>query len=250
VREPLLFDADEPLPLTGERTAPDIPDERYWFVRHLVVYRWAQQFARVKTVIDAGSGEGYGTALLADVAGVAAGCDLEVPVLARGLARYGIPSTAGNLVQLPFRSGSVDLVVSLQTIEHLHSPVDFLAECRRILGPEGRLIVSTPNRLTFSPDGVVRNPFHTFEFSPHDLSAAINRDFEMETMLGVFHGARIKWWERRHRESFTERLIREPAPNWSASLRRFVHETAEPDFLLQEDDLDNSLDLIAVARPR
>src|SRR3712207_9383509 len=29
-----------PLSLTGERTLPDVPEENYWFRRHLVVYEW------------------------------------------------------------------------------------------------------------------------------------------------------------------------------------------------------------------
>src|SRR6058998_2193360 len=29
-----------PLHLTGERTLPDVPEENYWYQRHLVVYRW------------------------------------------------------------------------------------------------------------------------------------------------------------------------------------------------------------------
>src|SRR5215211_4755070 len=29
-----------PLALTGERTLPDIPEENYWFRRHLAVYEW------------------------------------------------------------------------------------------------------------------------------------------------------------------------------------------------------------------
>src|SRR4051794_33373533 len=29
-----------PLPLTGERTLPDVPEENYWYRRHLVVYEW------------------------------------------------------------------------------------------------------------------------------------------------------------------------------------------------------------------
>ena len=27
-----------PLALTGERTLPDVPEENYWYQRHLVVY--------------------------------------------------------------------------------------------------------------------------------------------------------------------------------------------------------------------
>ena len=133
VSEPLTFDADEPLPLTGERTAPDIPDERYWFVRHVVAYRWALERATGARVLDAGSGEGYGAAMLADTARTVVACDLESPVLARAQRRYPIAGVVGNLVAMPFADASFDLVVSMQTIEHLHSPVDFLAECGRVL---------------------------------------------------------------------------------------------------------------------
>lgn len=242
-------DAD-PLPLTGERTAPDIPDERYWFARHVVAYRWTLGLAQGARILDAGAGEGYGPAMLASVADHVVACDLETTVLSRAQRRYPIDGASGNLVAMPFRPGAFDLVVSLQTIEHLHSPLDFLAECHRVLAPDGRLVVSTPNRLTFSPDGVVRNPFHTFEFAPDDLRAALERRFVIDAFLGVHHAARIRWWERRHRESFTERLIREPAPAWPDGLRRFVHASSEADFMISADALDRSLDLLAVARPR
>lgn len=250
VTEPLTFDADEPLPLTGERTAPDIPDERYWFIRHVIAYRWVSDRAKDARVLDAGSGEGYGAAMLAETARNVVACDLEAPVLARAQRRYRIAGIVGNLVAMPLADASFDLVVSMQTIEHLHSPVDFLAECGRVLAPTGALVVTTPNRLTFSPEGIVRNPFHTFEFAPSDLRSALTRHFEVEAMLGVFHGPKIRWWERRHRESLTERLIREPVPAWSDQLRRFVHELDEDDFTIGEGNLERSLDLVAVARPR
>ena len=34
-----------PLHLTGERTLPDVPEENYWYRRHLVVYEWIAQRA-------------------------------------------------------------------------------------------------------------------------------------------------------------------------------------------------------------
>ena len=33
-------DGVPPLALTGERTLPDVPEENYWYRRHLVVYEW------------------------------------------------------------------------------------------------------------------------------------------------------------------------------------------------------------------
>ena len=29
-----------PLALDGERTLPDVPEENYWYRRHLAVYEW------------------------------------------------------------------------------------------------------------------------------------------------------------------------------------------------------------------
>jgi hypothetical protein len=54
-----------PLELTGERTLPDVPDENYWFQRHLVVYRWIAARVAGLDVVDMACGEGYGADELA-----------------------------------------------------------------------------------------------------------------------------------------------------------------------------------------
>ena len=54
-----------PLPLTGERTLPDVPEENYWFRRHLVVYEWIAARVGGKRVVDMACGEGYGSDVLA-----------------------------------------------------------------------------------------------------------------------------------------------------------------------------------------
>ena len=54
-----------PLALTGERTLPDVPEENYWYRRHLVVYEWIAEQVGGGHVVDVASGEGYGAAVLA-----------------------------------------------------------------------------------------------------------------------------------------------------------------------------------------
>src|SRR3954465_12963377 len=54
-----------PLALTGERTLPDVPEENYWYQRHLVVYEWIRDRVAGQRVIDMACGEGYGTNVLA-----------------------------------------------------------------------------------------------------------------------------------------------------------------------------------------
>lgn len=239
---------DEPLPLTGERTAPGIPEENYWFQRHVVAYLEARRRVTGLRVLDAGCGEGYGTALLAATAREAVGIDLEHSVIERAADLYPRASFhAGNLVDLPFDDGSFEAVVSLQVIEHIHTPQRFLAECARVLAPGGSLMIATPNRLTFSPNGI-RNPFHTFEFAAAELSRAIAKHFGSVEIVGVFHGFRISALERVLRITFPERLIRQPAPEWPRWLRARVAKIQPSDFLIRGERVDESLDLIAFAR--
>ena len=68
--------------LTGERTAPGIAHENYWFQRHVAAYQWVVRSLPVRgsVVVEAGCGEGYGGQLLADAgAALVAGLDLDQP---------------------------------------------------------------------------------------------------------------------------------------------------------------------------
>src|SRR5688500_6692860 len=78
---PVLFlqrdqpDGVPPLALTGERTLPDVPEENYWYRRHLVVYEWIAEQIAGRRVVDLACGEGYGTAVLARTAESVIGVD-------------------------------------------------------------------------------------------------------------------------------------------------------------------------------
>src|SRR2546430_2628724 len=90
------------------------------------------------------------------------------------------------------RSSSVEVVACLQVLEHLWDQPGFLAECARVLRPAGTLLLSTPNRLTFSPSGAAVNPFHTRELSATELAAALSPWFVVTRMLGLHHGRRAR----------------------------------------------------------
>ncbi len=46
---------------------------------------------------------------------------------------------------LPFDDASFDAVASIEGLEHIQRPFDFIRECRRILRSDGFLVLSTPN---------------------------------------------------------------------------------------------------------
>lgn len=251
IHGPFLADDDppsvHPLVVTGERTLPGIPAENYWFQRHVAAYRYASARVEGKHVLDAGCGEGYGSDLLAATAAEVIGVDLDEAVVDHAVRRYRRPwFEKADLLALPFPDSAFDAVVSLQVIEHLGEPRHFVAECARVLRTGGRLILSTPNRLTFSREGI-RNPFHTYEFAPDDLRALLATSLNVETIAGTFHSPRIRAYERVLRRPFPERLLEQAAPEWPRWLRRAVARTRERDFRIGSSNVAESLDLIAVA---
>src|SRR6187455_3160552 len=79
-----------PLELTGERTLPDVPEENYWFRRHLVVYEWIAAQVRGRDVVDMACGEGYGVDVLArSGAASVVGVDANPEAHEHARLRYG-----------------------------------------------------------------------------------------------------------------------------------------------------------------
>jgi SAM-dependent methyltransferase len=266
VSDPTPASAPEPagLVLTGERTLPGIADERYWFARHVVAYRLAQ--ARVAdgapVVLDAGCGEGYGLAMLAEAgAGRVVGVDLEAPVVAHARSTYGSDTVEvheAELMSLPLDDDAVDLVVSFQVIEHLHDIPGYLRSLRRVTRPGGEVWIATPNRLTFTPGSDVPvNPFHTREFTAAELVEECRASgFEVTRILGIDHGPLLRTVERVRRRTFVDLVTATPPEAWPRWLRATVHRVRPSWFAVRpgtvaadgSSDLDATLDLLAVCR--
>jgi SAM-dependent methyltransferase len=240
----------ETLPLTGERTAPGIWHENYWFARHEAAYRWITAYwldSETHRVLDAGCGEGYGAELLHQAgAEQVFGLDYEGTTLRHLAKAYPqINPVQGNLVQTGFAANSFDLVVSLQTIEHLWEQPRFITECARILKPNSVLVLSTPNRLTF-PSG---NWYHTKELTAAELIGLVDPELEVIETLGLWHGDRLTNWEEQHGSCVDAQLAADHA-HWPHDLADLVRSTTQEDFEIRPGDLDDSLDLIVIARPR
>ncbi|TWD75356.1 methyltransferase family protein [Kribbella amoyensis] len=236
----------ETLPLTGERTAPGIWHENYWFARHDAAYRWITATLPVTgRVLDAGCGEGYGAEQLR-LAGAdsVTGLDYEGTTLRHVQRVYPqVEVVQGNLVQTGFRDNTFDLVTSLQTIEHLWEQPRFVAECARILAPGGTLVLSTPNRLTF-PSG---NWYHTRELTAAEFVELVEPELEITHVLGLQHGDRLRTWEAQHGSCVNQQLATDH-DTWDDELVRLVTGTTHQDFDLRSGDLDDCLDLVVVAR--
>jgi SAM-dependent methyltransferase len=236
-----------PLHLTGERTLPDVPEENYWFQRHLVVYQWIAERVRGRRVVDLACGEGYGSAELARTAASVVGVDANPEAFEHARAKYRQVRFERNMVEL--WDGDVDVVVFLQTIEHVPDPDGVLEHIRELIGPEGVAYVSTPNVLTLAPKGEERsgNPWHVREYRPHEYRELCARHFAHVDLLGLFHARKLRahelalkaGWDRAHA------ALRITKPFYD----RFTPAISARDFALRRGSLERSLDLLAVLRP-
>ena len=233
------------LELTGERTLPDVPEENYWYRRHLAVYEWIAARCTGKSVADLACGEGYGSAVLASAASAVVGVDANPEAHAHASARYSRPGLRYEraLVEDFAVANSFDAIVFLQTIEHIHDPGELLA---RFAAAAPVSYVSTPNLLTLAPEGAEKsdNPWHLREYTAAEYRELCEPHFSRVELLGLFHARKLRahelaisaGWDRVHKS------LRLTKPFYD----RFVPSIAASDFALRTGDLDKALDFVAV----
>jgi SAM-dependent methyltransferase len=175
---------------TGERFVPGVPGEIAH--EHWHRYAFARQFVAGRRTLDVACGEGYGSALLATAAASVVGVDVAADVIAHASERYrdraNVRFDVGSAAKLPLADGSVQAVVSFETIEHLvrEDQPRMIAEIARVLTDDGVLILSAPNPVEYSHKRGYRNPFHLHEPARE----------EIDGFLGPFFAAR-RWYRQR-----------------------------------------------------
>ncbi len=80
----------------------------------------------------------------------------------------------GNGESIPLKDGSIDVVVSYETIEHIKDYVKFMEEVKRVLKPDGLLLLSTPNDIEYAEG----NHYHLHEFEYTELRKLISTYFK------------------------------------------------------------------------
>ena len=237
-----------PLALTGERTLPDVPEENYWYRRHLAVYEWIAERCRGLDVVDLACGEGYGSAVVARRAARVTGVDANPDAHEHARLRYSAPGVRFVRDLIDSYSERCDAVVLLQTIEHVEDAASVLAHMKGMLRPGGTAYVSTPNVLTLAPEGAERsgNPWHVHEYRPREYRALCESRFDHVELLGLYHARKLRvhelalrcGWDALHARLGITRPFYE----------RFTPAIAASDFALRPGPLDRALDFLAVLR--
>jgi 2-polyprenyl-3-methyl-5-hydroxy-6-metoxy-1,4-benzoquinol methylase len=243
-------DGVPPLALTGERTLPDVPEENYWYRRHLAVYEWIAARTIGKRIVDMACGEGYGSEVLARGAASVVGVDANPEAHEHARLRYVRQNLRFERDLVETFAEECDAVVFLQTIEHVHSPDEILAHFKAMLAPGGVVYVTTPNLLTLAPPGAEKseNPWHVKEYRAEEFRSLCEACFGSVELLGLHHARKLRvhalalklGWDAVHKRLGLTKPFYD----------RFTPAIAASDFAFDADAarLDRALDFLAVCR--
>ena len=170
---------------TGERFLPECSGE-IW-AEHWHRYVFAARHVTGLDVLDIACGEGYGSAMLAGAAKSVTGVDIDPPTVENARRKYSSPRLrfeVGSVSRIPLPDTSFDCVVSFETLEHLAQQEEMLAEFRRVLRPDGFIVISTPNKVEYSDKRNFHNEFHIRELYESQFRDLIGRHFGAQRWYG------------------------------------------------------------------
>jgi ubiquinone/menaquinone biosynthesis C-methylase UbiE len=251
-------------PRSRSRQAPnDIAVEPHIKVAiHGKFYHWAKEQVRGKVVLDAGCGQGYGSALLSETAKKVVAVDVDPSIVARASSQHGLPNVEFEVMDcqyLTFASHAFDVVVSNALLEYLEDVPAFVAEAYRVLKPGGTIICGTKNlELSLKkPDGTPRYNNHLQEYTPDSLKAELERCFSGIRIYGEQMNARSEAYIMDARalkieDALVKFNVKKLAPRrfrrWVRKLLTGIHvsDVHYEDFEIVEQDLDRALYVIGV----
>jgi SAM-dependent methyltransferase len=246
--------------ITGERVMTSVGGFNPTWQRHAAAYEQCSALLPHGRVLDLGCGIGHSHHLLAPRETVGVDTDADA------LAGQGRPTRVADMRELPFADGEFGSVLAMQSLEHVPDPECVLAEARRVLEkPGGMAIFVTPNRLTFARPDEIIDPYHFVEFSADQLADLCGRFFEQVKLYGLFGSRRyLDLIVAEHRDldrvlrtdplrlrRMIPRRLRQRLYDWMLARTRSAEDSAaaaitREDFELRGEDVDESLDLIAV----
>ena len=183
---------------TAERSSHLDPSENVIYQRHVIAYKEAAKIIS-GTVLEIGSGEGFGITELAPKAEHYIAVDKYNTSISKKLqANNKITFIQNEVPPLKeIEDNSVDFVVSFQVIEHIKNDKLFLQEIHRVLKSGGKAILTTPNILM----SLSRSPWHIREYNPEQMKEILKSSFENIELKGVFGNNKVMDYYKKNKES-------------------------------------------------
>ena len=168
----------------GERLETFVYNEAT--MEHLHRYALAMPLVRGKTVLDIACGEGYGAGFLARQAKGVTGIDMDAATIKQASAKYrkqNLLFKTGSVTAIPEAQNTFDIVVSFETLEHVADHEALLREVKRVLKPDGLLLISTPDKKTYTDESGYKNPHHAKELYEEDFKSLLRQHFQNPMFL-------------------------------------------------------------------
>jgi 2-polyprenyl-3-methyl-5-hydroxy-6-metoxy-1,4-benzoquinol methylase len=169
-------------------------------------------------VLEIGCGEGYGVELLYKNADQLTLIDKSRHLSKVIKKNYPKATTIQNkippLTQL--ESNSFDVVISFQVIEHIKNAELYIQEIYRVLKPNGKAYISTPNVLK----SIARNPWHYKEYTFEELAILVQKSFSNITIQGIKGNDKTKIYYEKNQKSVAHFLrfdvfnLEHKVPSW------------------------------------
>lgn len=125
-------------------------------------YYWAGRQSAGQDVVEVACGSGQGLGYLAAIAKSLEAGDYDPKILAIAQAHYSdrIALQQFDAQNMPYADNSKDVIIIFEALYYIPAAAKFVAECRRVLRPGGRVLIATANKdlYDFNP-----SPF-TFEY--------------------------------------------------------------------------------------
>ena len=154
---------------------PDTKDPDENAVRHIARYQFAANFIQSDDVVlDCACGAGYGSVILAKNARSVLGVDISQKAITFAQQTYARENTTyqcSDLKTLSFPDNKFDLVVSIETLEHVEASDcnDYLKKTRDWIKPGGMLVASTPMLRYQDGKPYITNPYHINEMPKEEM---------------------------------------------------------------------------------
>jgi len=154
---------------------------QYGYLCYIALYQFAASFCAGKKVLDAASGLGFGSYLLAFKAQHVTGVEIAKDVFEYAKGNYtkdNLGFVLADATSMDFEDNMFDIVVSLETFEHIppEKALQFIKELKRVLKPLGRLMISPPNHDVYSK--ITSTPDHVNELNVDDFKKLISSVFQ------------------------------------------------------------------------